>query len=211
MPLKRLRNHQSKKNPAVWDALPWKTVDVNNSNLGDFGESVFFGLEELDGNSYMLNKQSGGMIPQPIVAATLEDEVASEPKKKVNKKLKKNSSIDVCDEAVKSNNDSNETYSDETDADDNVKQTQRQKKKQKSENMLVSVPIIAPKAVDYSYLQENSSWDGISISALLHEALNKLGFHTPTPIQTVALPLTTKGLIDIVGAAETGSGKTLVG
>jgi hypothetical protein len=40
----------------MWDNLPWHSVDVTKENLGDYEDTVFFGLEELDGNAYTLNK-----------------------------------------------------------------------------------------------------------------------------------------------------------
>ena len=64
---------------------------------------------------------------------------------------------------------------------------------------------------DVRYLKNNAEWaPGVSLSALLKQALDELGFQTPTPIQTAAIPLVNQGDSDIVGAAETGSGKTLV-
>ena len=68
----------------------------------------------------------------------------------------------------------------------------------------------------------NLPWDEkgkIMLHSLLVDALNKLKFQTPTPIQAAALPITlqfekdasgNETFCDIVGAAETGSGKTLV-
>ena len=40
------------------------------------------------------------------------------------------------------------------------------------------------------------------------QALNRLGFETPTPIQAAALPALLDGR-DVIGQARTGSGKTL--
>jgi hypothetical protein len=39
-----------------WDALPWKKLDVDVSEFDQ--ESMFFGLEEIDGNQYKLFKQN---------------------------------------------------------------------------------------------------------------------------------------------------------
>eukprot|EP01035_Chromulina_nebulosa_P018144 gene18144-23798_t len=55
-----------------------------------------------------------------------------------------------------------------------------------------------------------SNWgDDISLHSVLVEALNHLGFHSPTPIQKKAIPITIQSFVNIVGIAETGSGKTL--
>ena len=58
---------------------------------------------------------------------------------------------------------------------------------------------------------EDGFWGPVKLSGLLVQALLRLNFHTPTPIQAAAIPLTlnAKGKCDVVGAAETGSGKTL--
>jgi hypothetical protein len=40
----------------MWDQMAWRSVDVGKENLGDYEDTVFFGLEELDGNAYKLMK-----------------------------------------------------------------------------------------------------------------------------------------------------------
>lgn len=40
----------------MWDQMAWRSVDVAKENLGDYEDTVFFGLEELDGNAYKLMK-----------------------------------------------------------------------------------------------------------------------------------------------------------
>jgi ATP-dependent RNA helicase DDX24/MAK5 len=57
--------------------------------------------------------------------------------------------------------------------------------------------------------QETLKWENVELNVLLTNALIKLGFDTPTPIQREAIPISMKGECDIIGAAETGSGKTL--
>lgn len=48
----------------------------------------------------------------------------------------------------------------------------------------------------------------MGLSANLLSIIDRLGFHTPTPIQEEAIPVALKGR-DIVGIAQTGTGKTL--
>ncbi len=57
---------------------------------------------------------------------------------------------------------------------------------------------------------ENSSagFYGLGIAPTLLEILGRLRFKTPTPIQTQAIPLAIQGK-DLVGIAQTGTGKTL--
>lgn len=54
-----------------------------------------------------------------------------------------------------------------------------------------------------------SAWKDLFVPAPVLKALSSLGFGSPTPIQALALPSAIRDQMDIVGAAETGSGKTL--
>ncbi|TSC67524.1 MAG: ATP-dependent RNA helicase RhlE [Parcubacteria group bacterium Gr01-1014_66] len=53
-----------------------------------------------------------------------------------------------------------------------------------------------------------SSFHGLGIAPGLLEVLERLGYVTPTPIQAQAIPVAIQGK-DIVGIAQTGTGKTL--
>ncbi|CAL8272775.1 unnamed protein product [Merluccius merluccius] len=53
------------------------------------------------------------------------------------------------------------------------------------------------------------AWNDLFVPAPVLKALCDLGFSSPTPIQALALPSAIRDHMDIVGAAETGSGKTL--
>ncbi|HOW87659.1 MAG TPA: DEAD/DEAH box helicase [Candidatus Omnitrophota bacterium] len=52
------------------------------------------------------------------------------------------------------------------------------------------------------------SFYGLGIAPHLLETLQKMKFHTPTPIQQKAIPLAVEGQ-DVIGIAQTGTGKTL--
>ncbi|XP_026789609.3 ATP-dependent RNA helicase DDX24 [Pangasianodon hypophthalmus] len=54
-----------------------------------------------------------------------------------------------------------------------------------------------------------SAWKELFVPEPVLKALSKLGFSAPTPIQALALPPAIRDHLDILGAAETGSGKTL--
>ncbi|XP_017331717.1 ATP-dependent RNA helicase DDX24 [Ictalurus punctatus] len=54
-----------------------------------------------------------------------------------------------------------------------------------------------------------SAWNELFVPEPVLKALSKLGFSAPTPIQALALPPAIRDHLDILGAAETGSGKTL--
>ena len=51
------------------------------------------------------------------------------------------------------------------------------------------------------------SFKSLGVSAPLLQALNRVGFHEPTPIQSKAIPAALDGR-DILGCAQTGTGKT---
>ncbi|MBP9927126.1 MAG: DEAD/DEAH box helicase [Cyclobacteriaceae bacterium] len=52
------------------------------------------------------------------------------------------------------------------------------------------------------------SFDGLGLSGQLVEAVRLMGFESPTPIQEKAIPILLKGNVDLVGLAQTGTGKT---
>jgi ATP-dependent RNA helicase DDX24/MAK5 len=52
-------------------------------------------------------------------------------------------------------------------------------------------------------------WGSFNLDPILVNALARLGFVSPTPIQRASLPISVSQYRDVVGAAETGSGKTL--
>ncbi|MCP5518528.1 MAG: DEAD/DEAH box helicase [Verrucomicrobiales bacterium] len=51
------------------------------------------------------------------------------------------------------------------------------------------------------------SFDTLELSGAVRQAVQALGFETPTPIQTEAIPLMLAGR-DVIGSAQTGTGKT---
>ncbi len=55
--------------------------------------------------------------------------------------------------------------------------------------------------------QPNSGFDGLGIAPNLIQALDRMKFYTPTPIQRQAIPVGIEGK-DILGIAQTGTGKT---
>lgn len=52
------------------------------------------------------------------------------------------------------------------------------------------------------------SFENLNLSKQLYQAIDELGFDTPTPIQKQAYPVVLSGK-DVVGIAQTGTGKTL--
>ena len=52
------------------------------------------------------------------------------------------------------------------------------------------------------------TFEGLGLDSKLVQATDALGFTTPTPIQEQAIPVLLKGTKDLVGLAQTGTGKT---
>jgi ATP-dependent RNA helicase DeaD len=52
------------------------------------------------------------------------------------------------------------------------------------------------------------SFDSLGLSGQLVESIRQLGFENPTPIQEKAIPILLQGNLDLVGLAQTGTGKT---
>ena len=248
---KKLRQTGVSNKVRMWDALPWKAVDVEKENLGDFEDSVFFGLEEIDGNAYKLSKgDSSDVLPVPVDSDDIEgeklvdvSEKTVKPKKEKKKKTKTLSEETVTMDEETAPESIPKSEKKRSAKDDEIDVPKKKSKKTKPKELheisevadlvddtmrvdeedvvdsgelgnIKSLLINAPApllAEDVKFLKKNTEWaPGLQLSDILSQALQNLGFATPTPIQTTAIPLTTIGTTDIVGAAETGSGKTLV-
>ena len=143
-------------------------------DLGEFEDTVFFGLEELDGNAYKLTRGEGSYKVEVTTSGPGEvGESCGEDEEKETASITKK-----------------------------LKTSKKLKKKGASEagSRQVDVPLRT---------YEDDSWGGVKLHGLLVQSMLKLNFHTPTPIQSAAIPMTIMGGCDVVGAAETGSGKTL--
>ncbi len=252
MSAKRLRTGGKVSRTKYWDALPWKAIDTPNEDLGDFEESVFFGLEELDGNAYLINKDKDGFKPEVVGSEgeTTEtgEEVVKEKKSKKAKRAKKSIDLSEVIEAtpevvstpVINITDAISTEEPKTEPSEVVEVSGKKpkrvltveekiekykkiaEKKQKykklrdaeagitSETTTTAAQTKALAKGEKPLLNESCDWGGIQLNSLLYNSLIKLNFESPTPIQLAAIPRIIAGGSDIVGAAETGSGKTLV-
>ena len=56
-------------------------------------------------------------------------------------------------------------------------------------------------------MAESQSFASFGLHDSLMRAISEMGYETPTPIQTQAIPLVLAGH-DVMGAAQTGTGKT---
>jgi ATP-dependent RNA helicase DeaD len=58
------------------------------------------------------------------------------------------------------------------------------------------------------FLKYMTTFEGLGLDARLIQATDALGYKTPTPIQEQAIPVLLSGTKDLVGLAQTGTGKT---
>lgn len=78
MKRKRLRTTGAPGGPSEkWGEMPWRSVDVSTMDLGEFEDTVFFGLEELDGNAYKLTRGEGSYKVEARMSGAGEDEELS--------------------------------------------------------------------------------------------------------------------------------------
>jgi len=61
---------------------------------------------------------------------------------------------------------------------------------------------------DWKAMQETLTFSVLGLSAAALQALERKGFEAPTPIQERVIPLLLEGKTDLVGQAQTGTGKT---
>lgn len=241
----------TRKGAKFWNALPWKSLDVSNANLGEFDDSVFFGLEELDGNAFVTYKN--GLQEESNEDAAVEQELDEQhhtkSSKKADKKKRKRETVEAADEQInneevvtvtkksKKEKKSKQVPAVETEETiekpeikeaSNVSEGEKKKNKKKKTKMekdpstekieKKTTPKRVPKKTQASTgydtqpydLETTGSWGGVELKALLCKALCDLDFVKPTPIQSVAIPKIIGNCMDMVGVAETGSGKTLV-
>ncbi len=59
-----------------------------------------------------------------------------------------------------------------------------------------------------NFIQYMMTFEGLGLDARLVQATDALGFKNPTPIQEQAIPVLLSGTKDLVGLAQTGTGKT---
>lgn len=102
---------------------------------------------------------------------------------------------------------------DDDDVDDDETKPKQKKKKKKparlNPNNYETAVQAPPTVVADSAALDMSAWSGMGLHDSVIAALAKLGFVEPTPIQRETVPLGAVMRRDVVGAAETGSGKTL--
>lgn len=178
------------KGAEYWNSLSWKAVDTSSHNFGDFEDAMFFGLEEVEASVYLGNSSAS--------------KKSKETKKRKVDESEQTVGVDVVEEEQPKKLKS--------------KKERRPKKKKlraaaaatnQSDNEKAAVTDEIEAAV-LRYSLKTLEWGTVSLYQPIIKALNTKGFEQPTPIQLNAIPKILQGSCDIIGVAETGSGKTLV-
>ncbi|KAF3903980.1 hypothetical protein AA313_de0201250 [Arthrobotrys entomopaga] len=202
------------------DSLKWREVDMPD-RLDDV--EGFFGLEEID-DVQVVN--TNGILQ--FKAATAADSEVESEKDGVDAEDEWNGfSEDTVkdkapsveqDDKADSKNEAEASLSKKQKSQDEFKKQKKEKSKEKKtkkkskakEQLIIPVNSFA----DLQDLNEDDididlpAWEPLSLSPYTLQALQKLKFTDPTPIQKLSIPSIIAGH-DLIGKAATGSGKTL--
>jgi hypothetical protein len=200
-----------------WEALPWRAVDTSGVDMGDFADSVFFGLEEIDGEELSALTVKGGAISSSDDTASLVNDsgkpqelnpikIASKSNVKDNasseKHSKKRKRVDLSETPTTSPNESAPT------AKDHKMKTVAEKTTQ-STSLPKDVHSTTAHERKTTIHDRTASWGGLELHQALVASMESLNFQVPTRIQSLSVPAVLRGACDVVASSETGSGKTL--
>ncbi|KAK6539058.1 ATP-dependent RNA helicase [Orbilia ellipsospora] len=201
------------------DSLKWREVDMPD-RLDDV--EGFFGLEEIDDVQVVNNNG----ILQFKAAMAADSEVESEGNGGDSESEWNGFSEDAVGDTTPSVEQDSEAHSRReketpkpSKEQSNRKKTKKEKKQNIKEKKTISrtreQPILPVNSfADLQDLHEDDididlpAWESLSLSPYTLQALQKLKFTTPTPIQKLSIPSIVTGH-DLIGKAATGSGKTL--
>ncbi|XP_077096292.1 ATP-dependent RNA helicase DDX24 [Siphateles boraxobius] len=214
----------------------WKAVDVDPSVFSDQGLDGLVCFEEL--TDYSLVEPERAVAVRETTpkdkkkkrkASKIEAEeqpqsdAGEKPEGKKKKRQKNNKPDEESQDETVEDQISQEECSDVTpETQHKTSNKKKQKKKKKKKKQQKPVPAAAPaecqkKSKNWSAAlwdpeapgTDVSAWKDLFVPAPVLKALSALGFSAPTPIQALALPPAIRDRLDVLGAAETGSGKTL--
>uniref|UniRef100_A0A8C9LLD1 ATP-dependent RNA helicase n=1 Tax=Piliocolobus tephrosceles TaxID=591936 RepID=A0A8C9LLD1_9PRIM len=204
----------------------WKEVKIDPNMFADGQMDDLVRFEELTDNqlvspaknpSSLFSKEAPKRKAQAVSEEEEEGE-SSSPKKKIKLKKSKNvategtstqKEVEVKDSELEAQGDVMTS--------ENLVQTAPKKMKNKGEKGLEpsqSTAVKVPKKVKtwipevHDQKADVSAWKDLFVPRLVLRALSFLGFSAPTPIQALTLAPAIRDRLDILGAAETGSGKT---
>ncbi|KAJ6261187.1 ATP-dependent RNA helicase MAK5 [Drechslerella dactyloides] len=228
---------KSARNGTTRDAKRWKTVTADSLGwrkveMPDRLDDVegFFGLEEID-DVQVVN--DNGILKFKAVASTnSEGESESNGPDAQGDEwegFSDDNVVETEDQASTSGEPNGTTLKDddeqklELEKKEGSKNTKKQKAAEKKKKKKEKLPEALPKTQaavpvnSFAELQDLMdddvevdlpAWEPLALSPYTLQALQKLGFTDPTPIQKLSIPSIIAGH-DLIGKAATGSGKTL--
>ncbi|CAK9823763.1 ATP-dependent RNA helicase DDX24 [Anthophora retusa] len=188
----------TKKKQSISSA--WRPLKLEGSVLsGDVGDLI--GIEEL--TDYQLQKEDNRTKIVICNAAENNEETKAPQKRKNSNKWKENDITEPLSKKAKITT-SNKKKS-------KVIHKKKVEKNLSSKNNLDNNPVDENQQHNESnaYDIDDHQWSVLGVPTPIIKALKDQQFHQPTPIQALTLPPAILGHRDILGAAETGSGKTL--
>ncbi|EPS41525.1 hypothetical protein H072_4548 [Dactylellina haptotyla CBS 200.50] len=193
------------------DSLNWRKVDMPD-RLDDV--EGFFGLEEID-DVHIVN--NNGLLEFKTIAAA-DSEGESEANGTNAEDEWNGFSDDDSADKTASKNDANPPKPEEKPKKEKEPKKQKKEKKMKDQkskpNAKEQVVIPINSFAELQDLNEDDmeidlpAWESLSLTPYTLQALQKLKFTDPTPIQKLSIPSIVAGH-DLIGKAATGSGKTL--
>ena len=179
----------------------WKSVPIDPELMARGFSEGLLGIEELTDYKLVNKKKKPSIVPDNNKLATASN---SESDKKIvsgqKRTLQNEPEVNASESPSK-------------------KKRKKKKKKIKKSNSVPEVegtdkndaqsPVDEPESSEQTEVSELEGWKDMYIPKQVMQALKDLKYYQPTPIQRETLPAAINGHADIVGAAETGSGKTL--
>ncbi|CAK9801225.1 ATP-dependent RNA helicase DDX24 [Anthophora quadrimaculata] len=178
----------------------WRPLKLEGSVLsGDVGDLI--GIEEL--TDYQLQKEDNRTKIVICNAAENNEETKAPQKRKNSNKWKENDITEPLSKKAKVTTSNKKKLK--------VIHKKKVEKNLSSKNNLDNNPVDKNQQHNESnaYDIDDHQWSVLGVPTPIIKALKDQQFHQPTPIQALTLPPAILGHRDILGAAETGSGKTL--
>ncbi|XDV42498.1 hypothetical protein PO909_011150 [Leuciscus waleckii] len=210
----------------------WKAVDVDPSLFSDQGLDGLVCFEELTDYSLVeperavavrettpKDKKKKRKASEMEAEERPQSDAEDKPDEEKNKRQKNNEPDEESQDEPLEEQISQDECSDVT-PETQLKTSSKKKKKKKQKKPALAEPpaVCGKKSRNWSSAAledpeapgtDVSAWKDLFVPAPVLKALSALGFSAPTPIQALALPPAIRDRLDVLGAAETGSGKTL--
>ncbi|XP_039507015.1 ATP-dependent RNA helicase DDX24 isoform X1 [Pimephales promelas] len=203
----------------------WRPVEVDPGLFSEQGLDGLVCFEELTDYSLVEPERAVAVretTPKDKKKKRKASEVEAEEQSDADEETMKRQKKNEPDEETEEEQISQDECADVTPETQHNSAKKKKKKKKKKKQKQQPAPADAPaegqkKSRNWSAaagdpeapMTDVSAWKDLLVPPPVLKALSALGFAAPTPIQALALPPAIRDRLDVLGAAETGSGKTL--